>query len=127
MTQVKRLEEIFLDCLFKKHEIINDKPICKPTYVKGIMQDFGFHPIRLNGYKEEVQEMINQLCMKFKDGWSFLNLCIDKTGNLWTGSHAECERLVVLAIGLGLAEYKMHKEYWHMLPGSMPYISFCIQ
>lgn len=126
MIGLGKLENIMLDCLFKREELTDGKSNVKPIFAKGILNDFGFHPTRLESHREDIQEMINQLHIEFKEGWSFLNLCIDKNGNHW-GEHPDCEKLTVLAIALGLAEYKMPKQYWHMLPGGMPYISFNIE
>lgn len=123
MIGLCKLENIMLDCLFKEEELVDGKSIVEPIVANGILNDFGFHPARLENHREDVQEMINQLHVEFKNGWSFLNLCVDQDGNHW-GEHVDCEKLTVLAIALGLAEYKLPKEYWHALPGNMPYISF---
>lgn len=126
MISAKRIESIFVECLFKKNEIVDNKPILKAVYVKGILNDFGFNKERVESYRNDIQEYVNQLPNDFIEGWSFLNLCIDKEGALW-GQHSDSEKLAALSIALGIAEYKMPKEYWHLLPGGMPYISFSIK
>lgn len=127
MISIVELENIFRDCLYKKSEIIDNKPVVEPIYVSGISHDFGLNPTRLQNHTEAIIDMINQLPSEFKSGWSFLNMCIDKEGNQWTSQHSHCEQLAVLAIALDLGRYVMPKQYWNVFPGSVPYISFNIQ
>ena len=83
---------------------------------------FGLHPQRLEEKRELVTALLAELPAEFKEGWSFLNLCITRNGELWTGSQRVCEQLVVMAIGLGLMEYCMPREMGAMRPGRVPYL-----
>jgi len=43
---------------------------------------------------------------------------------MWTGLHLFMEELYFLAASIGLAEFNMPRDYWHALPGGMPYVVF---
>ena len=109
--------EAFMDCLFKEGED-------KTNYVKveGIISTFGLHPQRLEDKRELVTALIGELPAEFKEGWSFLKICNTRNGEQWTGEHLTCEKLVVMAIGLGLMQYCMPRELWKFFPGGVPYI-----
>ena len=71
--------------------------------------------------------LLAELPAEFKEGSSFLNLCITKDGKLWTSPYMpcmfeQCEQLAVMAIGLGLMEYCSLKKLWVFLPGGVPYL-----
>lgn len=75
--------------------------------------------------------MLNELPLQFQSeknggegGWSFLNMCVTKTGEQWTGMHRIVEELCLLAIGNNLVVFPLPKDMWKMLPGSVPY--FCV-
>lgn len=107
----------FMDCLFKEGEDTTNH-----VKVEGLTSMFGLHPQRLEEKRELVTALLAELPAEFKEGWSFLNLCTTKDGELWTGMHRVCEQLVVMAIGLGLMEYCMPREMWVILPGGVPYL-----
>ena len=107
----------FIDCLFKEDE---DTSNC--VKVPGLTSMYGFHPQRLEEKRELITAILAKLPSEFKEGWSFLKLCITKDGEQWTGMHRVCEQLVVMAIGLGLMNYCMPREIWSFLPGGVPYI-----
>ena len=108
----------FMDCLFKEGEDTTNH-----VKVEGLTSMFGLHPQRLEEKRELVTALLAELPAEFKEGWSFLNLCTTKDGELWTGMHRVCEQLVVMAIGLGLMEYCMPRELWGILPGGVPYLT----
>ena len=107
----------FKDCLFKKGEeaTIN-------VMVEGLTKKIAFHPQRLEEKRELVKALLAELPTEFKDGYSFLYLCITKEGKHWTYMQETCEHLVVMAIGLGLMRYCMPKTKWSILPGRVPYV-----
>ncbi|MFF2532348.1 hypothetical protein ACFVS2_25900 [Brevibacillus sp. NPDC058079] len=119
-----RVNEILVDCLYKKEEIVDGKPIIPYVGVQGVQGAIGFHPERLQSHKQEISDMIENLPKEIDsvEGLSFLNVCQDKEGNLWTGMHKTCDELIMLAIGLELLEFTMSKELWMMCPGGMPMI-----
>ena len=109
-------EENFLSCLFQEGEETN-----KYVLVEGLRHKFGLHPARLESQREFIQTMINEMPEEFlEEGESFLKLPVTKGGYLWTNDHRICEQFIVMAIGLGLAEYVFPKEKWINLPGGVP-------
>ena len=126
-TTAEQIKEIIMDCLYMDEEITEGETPKDAVMVKGIVRNFGFHPGRLESHREEVKAILNQMKPEFHanqgGGWSFLNLCEDKDGNLWA-EHPTMEELIVLAMGLGMARYCLPREAWEVLPGGVPYIVF---
>lgn len=116
----QRVTNIFLDCLFKDGEETKDHVVAE-----GIVQTVGFHPGRLEDHRSEIEALLGELPDEFKasngGGWSFLNACMDRHGNQWTGLHQVMEQLVQLGIAIGKVEYQLPREAWSALPGGMPY------
>lgn len=116
-----RVNEIFIACLFQAGEDTS-----KHVAAHGVMVNVGFHPERLESFKDEIKGMLEELPNEFMQsgggGWSFLNLCVDKHGNQWTGFHQTMDELVILGLATGLVDFVMPREAWSALPGSMPYI-----
>ena len=110
----ERVNEILRDSLYRDEELTREDAI----RVKGIVQTE-----RLKAYQEEIKNLIACLPDAFVSGggWTFLNLCTDKDGNLW-GQHNNCEELYCLAAGLGMAGFCMPRDMWSVLPGGVPYI-----
>lgn len=121
MLNPQRVEEVFMDCLFKEGEDTTN-------YVKaeGIMATIGFHPERLDGHREEIEAMLTELPDEFREsgggGWSFLNACMDRHGNQWTGLHQIMDQLFTLGIAIDKVEYQLPRDLWSALPGGMPYL-----
>lgn len=96
--------------------------------IKAVLHDYEVDRSRAQGHRAEIVGMLDQLPDQFMDngggGWSFLNLCEDKDGRLWTGLHWTCEKLCVLADALGLLIYPFPREVWSALPGNLPYVQF---
>ena len=118
----KNVEAAFLDCLFRANE-----PIAGYIPVHGLTMNVGFHPDRLKSKREQIRTMLKQLEAEFfphtGGGMSFLRMPFCKDGRHW-GGHRDCERLLLLALGLGEASFTMPKEMWSILPGGVPYITF---
>lgn len=119
MIDTERLNEIFIDSLFKEGE-----PTEPHVLAEGVLSRYGLHPDRLKSHAEEVQEMLTVLPDEFRKtsggGMSFLSACMDRDGNHWA-EHPTIEQLFVLAIGLGKGKWLMPRELWSALPGGMPY------
>ncbi|HEY0965468.1 MAG TPA: hypothetical protein VGE13_03235 [Candidatus Saccharimonadales bacterium] len=116
----QHVETVFMACLFKDGEDISDHIVAE-----GIVQTVGFHPGRIDEYRQEIHDMLAELPDEFKTsgggGYSFLNACMDKHGNQWTGMHQTQEQLVQLGIAIGEVEYCLPREMWMAFPGGMPY------
>lgn len=111
------VSEAFMKCLFEEGEDTSNY-----VKVEGITNNYELHPQRLEEQRELVTAMLAELPVEFKEGYTFLNICTNKNGELWTGDHRVCEQLIVMAIGLDLMSYCLPKEMWAILPGGVPYI-----
>lgn len=111
------VEETFVKCLFKEGEDTTGM-----VSVEGIIKKYGFHPERLQEQKETIEALVAELPVQFKEGWTFLNLCMTKDGGQWTDLQLRMEQLMVMAIGLDIMAYLMPKEMWQILPGGVPYV-----
>lgn len=114
------VEKIFRDCLFQEGEDTS-----KHIPAEGITTNVGFHPDRLKQHHLEIVELLQELPSEFQEkhggGWSFLNACEDKNGNLWTGLHSIMEQLFLLGIAIGQVKCLMPRQMWNALPGGVPY------
>lgn len=123
MVNPARVKEIFVDCLFKKEELKDGKPISEHVEVTGIRMTVWFNPIRLEKYKQEIIDILSEMNPNFKKGWSFLNLCYDKNDHLWTGNHSTMDELLCLGLATKTMAYCLEdREMWDMFPSGMPYI-----
>lgn len=117
---IENVEMAILDCLFKGGE---DES--KAVLAEGVIQQFDFHPERLNEWKDSIIEMLNQLPETFRQnsggGWSFLQACYRKDGTQWTDFHKDMEELFCLGIAIGKVKSQLPKEMWQVLPGGVPY------
>lgn len=115
-----RVQTIFLACLFKDGEVPS-----KYVPAPGITTNVGFHPGRIEEYKEEIAAMLEELPDEFKEsgggGMSFLNACNDRHGNQWTDMHRAMEQLFQLGLATGKVACLLPREMWSTLPGGMPY------
>lgn len=130
MITAEKIKDITMDCLFTNEEMeeVNHETPENAVVVNGIVNKFGFHKERLESHREEVKDFLNEMDKVFHvghgGGMTFLNLCNDKNGNMWTGLHQAMESLLVLSMGLNMAKYCFPREDWGILPGGMPYIVF---
>lgn len=116
----QRVEAVFISCLFKDGEDTSEHIVAE-----GIAQTVGFHPGRIQQHRQDIHDMLAELPDEFKTsgggGYSFLNACMNRDGNQWTGLHQIQEQLVQLGIAIGEVEYCLPREMWMVLPGGMPY------
>lgn len=128
-----KVSRIFYDCLYTDEEVKGLEPGKPPegvVIVHGITMNGGFHPGRLESHREEVKEFVDNLPVEFQKvdpggvgggGYSFMKMPVDKNGEQW-GEQKNAQELMLLALGLKLMKYCMEREFWHMLPGSVPYV-----
>lgn len=118
----EHVQAVFMACLFKDGEDTSDHIVAD-----GIVQTVGFHPGRIEEHRQEIHNMLAELPDEFRasngGGSSFLNACMNKHGNQWTGVHQTQEQLVQLGIAIGEVEYCLPRDMWKILPGGMPYIA----
>lgn len=76
-------------------------------------------------HREEIREMLMELPEQFREtggkGWSFLNACYDRHGELWTGEHRNMAYLFTLGQAANLVLCQFPRILWEALPGQMPY------
>lgn len=123
MINPERVTELFVSLLF------NDDEATDPHVpVEGITLNIGLYPQRLEQAKPEIRDMLEELPSQFKKsgggGWTFLNMCMDKDGDPWTGSHKVMQELMMMGIAAGYMEYALPKPRWETLPGGMPYVIY---
>lgn len=120
----KNVEMLMSICLFDA-----DEPLYPRIQVEGIVNNYAFHPARIEDHNEEIHQLLLELPAEFQQstgggGWSFLNMCMDKHGNQWTGLHWTQEQLMALGIASGwVADVAKTKGIWPILPGGMPYVT----
>jgi hypothetical protein len=116
----QHVETVFAACLTKDGENTSDYIIAE-----GIIHTVGFHRDRIEEYRQEIHDMLAELPDEFKasggGGYSFLNACLDRYGNQWTGLHQTQEQLVLLGIAIGEVAYCLPREMWSVFPGGVPY------
>lgn len=112
------------DCLFRQ-----DEDVGNAVTVEGVVNNFGFNPVRLEKHKAEIAELLAELPTQFQPepegggGWSFLNACVDQHGDQW-GEHRDIECLMCLGVATKQAQIMdIPKE---VLPGGMPYFRVLI-
>jgi len=119
------VEEIFVDCLFRDNEDTTDHVVAE-----GIMMKVGFNPDRLNTHQSQIEAMLAELPDDYREsgggGMSFLNACVDRHGNHWTGMQLTMDKLFMLGIAIGKAQYLMHRDMWYAFPGGVPYVSVSV-
>lgn len=95
--------------------------------VEGIRMKPAFSIKKLAKHEREISEMLGQLPDKFHkgkgDGWTFLNMCMDKSGKQWTDFHTVCDMLVCLGLATGLLSFVLPRDLWNVFPGGMPYVA----
>lgn len=116
----ERVTNTFRDCLFREGEETSGH-----VRAEGITTTVGFHPERLTSHKADIEAMLAELSADFKKsgggGMSFLNACMDRNGDQWTGFHLVMEQLFLLGMGVGLVQCQLPREMWRLFPGGMPY------
>lgn len=114
---------LFLSLLFKDGE-----PHDTAVVAEGVMVKVGFHPERLEAARDKVKAMLDELPEEFRQskggGWTFLNMCMDRHGEQWTGLHSTQDELCMMAIALGLVEFQLPRDMWKVLPGGVPYLVY---
>ena len=122
ISTADRVDSTFKACLFKDNEDTTDHIVAE-----GIVSTVGFHPGRIEENREVIHDMLAELPDDFKasggGGYSFLNACLDRHGNQWTGMHQKQEQLVQLGIAINEVEFILPRDMWPAFPGGMPYFT----
>ena len=115
MLSAQKVNDIFMDCLFK-----NGEDTTNHIAVKGIQINVGFNPEKIKTHRKEIASLLNDLPDEFNEGWSFLNAAIDKNGHHW-GEHKDMEQLFLLGMAIEKVKECFPRDMWSSLPGGMPY------
>lgn len=117
----ENIELVIKDCLFKNGEDTTEHVIGE-----GVMTKMGFHPGRLKAHEENIFSMLKGLPEEFMatkgGGYTFLNACVTKDGDQWTGDHSSVDKLIVLGSAIKRMSFLMPRDMWDALPGGMPYL-----
>ena len=123
---VENLQATIMDCMYREGEYTPGTTPEGAVIVEGITRTFGFHPDRLQSHLADIEGMLGELPDVFMasggGGYTFLDACMDRHGNQWTGMHPLMEELFILGIAVDRAEWCLPREAWNVLPGRMPYV-----
>ncbi len=115
----ERVKAIFTNCLFRDGEDTSQH-----VEVEGITSNVVFNPQRLNSHNAEIVAMLDELPKQFhqEGGSSFLDACVDKHGNQWTGFHQRMEQLFQLGIAIGKVKSVLPRDMRAVIfPRGIPY------
>lgn len=120
----KNVQELFTKCLYNK-EIKEGETPEDVILVEGIVHNYGLDKASVENEKENISSMLHQLPKEFMEatggGYSFLAACNNADGVQWTGMHLVMESLFVLGMAAGIVKCLLPRDFWLMLPGSVPY------
>lgn len=94
--------------------------------VEGVAIKVSFDPEKIKEKEKDIISLLNQLPDDFKQsgggGMSFLNMCTNNKGVMWTGEQLVVDQLFLLGNAIGKCKFLMPRENWNMFIGGMPYI-----
>lgn len=93
--------------------------------IDGASMDGRFSRTRLLNHRMRLRTMLVELPDNFLQsgggGWTMLNGCVDRHQRFWTSDQRTVDRLVILGIGAGVANWTLERNLWDLLPSGMPY------
>ena len=116
------VRELYRSCLLTDDEVKDDMPVVDFILGEGVMSISVFNSDRIENAKEKISLLFDKIIPDGCDNISFLNLCVDKNDNLWTGEHSTVDLLVQLGVASGEISYLVPRKEWKDLPGEMPII-----
>ena len=117
-----RVRDIYKRCLLSEDEVKDEMPLVDFVLGDGVKSISVFNSERVNTYREEVSSLFDRIIPDNCQAMSFLDLCTDKNGELWTGEHSTVDLLLQLGVATGDVEYLIPRNEWYSLPGGMPYV-----
>ena len=110
---------VFAACLSRGGDAVNREKL-----VTGVMRSLKFDTNRLEAHRTDINDMLDELPKQFHagdgGGWSFLNACMTKDGDQWTGLHDNMEKLFMLGMGIDRVS-EILSSMRDAMPGGMPY------
>lgn len=116
----KNVARILAKCLHSSAANISCKS--ELVNVEGIQKEFIFNMNMLNSERQHIEDMLKELPVGFKQGWSFCEMYNTKSGRQWARNVNIMEALMVLGVAIGKLSYPVPKALWWSLPGGMPYL-----
>jgi hypothetical protein len=126
MNYAERVTQTVMACMYSDEDVeaLHGEPPEDAIIVEGLTANFGFKPENVRANTDAINKLIDEIVPEdFYKGMSFLNLPLDKNGELW-GEHQQAEALYAMAKAVGRAEFVLPREMWGAFPGGMPYILF---
>lgn len=120
LTQDKVID-IYSRCLLDKEELKNNGPVEDFSIGEGVFSFAIFNARRLDGKKEEIIEMVDQLA-DIEQGTSFIMLSYDRELRQWTCEDVVVDMLVQLGIAVNVLTYQVSRDMWAELPDQKPLI-----
>jgi len=117
------VQAVMVDCLAPRYDPGN--PTDSVVVVEGIVSSAAFVPAKITRHRTEIRDMLSQLPAQFRKdeggGWSFLNACMNSSGEQWASLHRTMEELFMLGTAAGYVSLALPRDMWGALPGGMPY------
>lgn len=114
------VRELYRSCLLNDDEVKDDMPVVDFILGEGVMSVSVFNSDRIDASRDKIRSLFDRIIPDGCDNISFLNLCVDKNDNLWTGEHSTVDLLVQLGVATGDISYLVPRKEWKSLPGGMP-------
>lgn len=118
---IQNVLSVYQDCLLRESEMYDNTPLVDFSIGEGVKQACVFNSERLALNKEKITSMVDCIA-DIENGPSFLSMCTDKDGALWTGDQETVDFLVQLGMACEVLEYPLPREMWEALPGSVPLV-----
>lgn len=135
-SAAERVVALMREVLYRAEEVPTGEVPADAVKVEGIVRTFALHPNRLLAKKQEILALVHEIVPDvylrapdgkkregYGEGSTFLNFCLDRDGGQW-GDHPVMESLYCLAAAIGKAGFCLPRDFWHSLPGGVPYIWF---
>ena len=117
----ENVHNTYKECLLKDEEVADNSPLVDFVIGEGISHAGVFNSERLEANREKIANMVDEIA-SIENGPSFLNMCVDKNGNLWTGDQGTVDLLVQLGTATEALSYPLPRDMWEALPGGVPLV-----
>lgn len=120
----QNVDKIFFDCTFETEAEARAEH-AKGNFItaKGLKGNLALNAAKVAEHKKAIKELIDQLPYQINEGMSFLDMCFDQYGHMWTVLHKDVDKLIMLGLAADLLAYCVEDtDYWHLLPSGLPYV-----
>lgn len=120
MLNASDVETTFEECLSN-----NKNNTDNIVEIQAITHTFSFDKTALERNKSKLKDMLCELPEEFMEtgggGYSFLQACMTRFNEQWTGMHFTMEKLFAMGMATDLAKCLLPRSLWAALPGNVPY------